>query len=143
MAYTGGNRDLSQPIIQFYNNVFIGASDDILDLDGTDAWIEGNIFLHAHLGPAHTVAGTSSAISGGNNGSDTSQITIIGNIFYDCDNIAQAKQGNFYNLINNTVVHEHHLARNVTDGAVIAIADENAAVAAGMYFEGNTIFNAE
>ena len=36
-----------QPIIQYYNNVFTGSSDDILDLDGTDAWIEGNIFLHA------------------------------------------------------------------------------------------------
>ncbi len=42
MDFTGGNRP-GQPIIQFHNNVFVGSSDDILDLDGTDAWIEGNI----------------------------------------------------------------------------------------------------
>jgi hypothetical protein len=143
MDFTGGNRDLGQPIVQFYNNVFTGTVDDILDLDGTDAWIEGNIFMHAHLGPAHTVAGTASAISGGNTGSDTSQITIIGNIFYDCDNVAQAKQGNFYTLLNNTVVHQNHLAGNDTDGAVIATADENASEALGMYLEGNLIFDAE
>jgi hypothetical protein len=143
MDYTGGNRELGQQIIQFYNNVFTGSVDDMLDLDGTDAWIEGNIFLHAHLGPAHTVAGTASAISGGDNGSDTSQITMIGNIFYDCDNVAQAKQGNFYTLLNNTVVHQNHLAGNDTDGAVIATADENASEALGMYLEGNIIYDAE
>jgi hypothetical protein len=31
MDFTGGNRP-NQPIIQYYNNVFVGASDDILDL---------------------------------------------------------------------------------------------------------------
>ena len=143
MDFTGGNRELGQQIIQYYNNVFIGAVDDILDLDGTDAWIEGNIFLHPHLGPQHTVAGTSSAISGGSNGSDTSQITMIGNIFYDCDNVAQAKEGNFYTLINNTVVHQNHLAGNDIDGAVIALEDENSPQAAGMYLEGNIIYDAE
>jgi hypothetical protein len=143
MDFTGGNRDLGQPIVQYYNNVFIGATDDQLDLDGTDAWIEGNIFLHSHLGPVHTVAGTSSPISGGSNGSDTSQITMIGNIFYDCDNVAQAKQGNFYTLLNNTIVHQNHLAGNDTDGAVVATADENASEAAGMYLEGNIIYDAE
>jgi hypothetical protein len=143
MDFTGGNRDLGQPIIQYFNNVFTGTVDDILDLDGTDAWVEGNIFMHAHLGPSHTVAGTSSAISGGNTGTDTSQITIIGNIFYDCDNVAQAKQGNFYTLLNNTVVHQNHLAGNDTDGAVIATADENAPEAVGMYLEGNIIYDAE
>src|SRR5262249_1733807 len=141
MDFTGGNRDLGQPIIQFYNNVFTGAVDDMLDLDGTDAWVEGNIFMHAHLGPQHTVASTSSAISGVSNGSDTCQITIIGNIFYDCDNVAQAKEGNFYTLLNNTIVHQNHLAGNDTDGAVIATEDENAPEAAGMYLEGNIIYD--
>src|SRR5207245_825761 len=82
MDFTGGNRELGQAIIQYYNNVFSGASDDILDLDGTDAWIEGNIFLHSHMDPVHTTLGSSSAISGGDNGTDTSQITMTGNIFY-------------------------------------------------------------
>src|SRR6185369_10445598 len=38
MDYTGGNRP--SPVIQYFNNVFIGTDDDILDLDGTDAWVE-------------------------------------------------------------------------------------------------------
>ncbi|HSU54878.1 MAG TPA: lamin tail domain-containing protein, partial [Candidatus Dormibacteraeota bacterium] len=143
MDYTGGNRDLGQPIVQYYNNVFSGGSDDILDLDGTDAWIEGNIFMHDHQGPVHNNLGTSSAVSGGSNGSDTSQITIIGNIFYDCDNVAMAKQGNFFTLINNTVVHQSHAGSSDTDGAVIALADEGVAEGAGMYLEGNIVYDAE
>jgi hypothetical protein len=61
--FTGGNRP--GPIIQFINNVFIGTDDDILDLDGTDAWIEGNIFMHIHRSNSPD---SSSAISGGNDG---------------------------------------------------------------------------
>src|SRR6185369_15703351 len=38
-------------ILQFINNVFDGASDDCLDLDSTDAWFEGNIFMHVHRDP--------------------------------------------------------------------------------------------
>ena len=41
--------------LQFINNVFDGASDDCLDLDSTDAWIEGNIFMHVHRDPARTL----------------------------------------------------------------------------------------
>jgi hypothetical protein len=143
MDFTGGNRDLGQPIIQYINNVFIGAADDILDLDGTDAWIEGNIFLHSHMGPVHTTLGSSSAISGGDNGTDTSQITMIGNIFYDCDHVANAKQGNFYTLYNNTIVHQSHIGGADTAGAVVELADEAAPEAAGMYLEGNIIYDIE
>jgi hypothetical protein len=143
MDYTGGNRDLGQPIVQYYNNVFIGATDDILDLDGTDAWIEGNIFMHAHQGTGGAALGTSSAVSGGDNGTDTSQITIIGNIFYDCDNAVMAKQGNFFTLLNNTIVHQNHQGSTDTDGAVIALEDEGTAEALGMYLEGNVIYDAE
>jgi hypothetical protein len=139
MDFTGGNRP-NQPILQYYRNVFIGASDDVLDLDGTDAWIEGNIFLHVHKNGSPD---TASAISGGNNGSDTSEITAIGNIFYDCDQAATAKQGNFYTLINNTIVHQTHQGGVDTDGAVICLEDAGAAEAAGMYLEGNIIYDAE
>ena len=41
----------------------------------------------------------------GSGGVRTSEITIIGNLFFDCDNAATAKQGNFFTLINNTIVH--------------------------------------
>jgi len=34
-------------------------------------------------------------VSGGDDSGNTSEVTIIGNLFYDCDQAAMAKQGNF------------------------------------------------
>ena len=58
--FTGGNRP--GPILQVLNNVFLGSDDDLLDFDSTDAWAEGNIFLHVHRnGSPHSAP----AVSGG------------------------------------------------------------------------------
>src|SRR5216117_628387 len=91
------------PIVHFIENVLSGGDDDGLDLDGTDAWVEGNIFMHVHRNG--NTPDSSSGVSGGNDSGNTSEITIIGNLFFDCDNAVTAKQGNFYTLINNTIVH--------------------------------------
>ncbi|MEW6156460.1 MAG: lamin tail domain-containing protein [Verrucomicrobiota bacterium] len=136
--FTGGNRP--GPIVQFINNVFLGATDDILDLDGTDAWVEGNIFLHVHRNGSPDSA---SAVSGGDSGSTTSEITVIGNLFYDCDHAATAKQGNFYTLLNNTIVRQTRQGGVDPEAAVINFNDEGATEGAGMYLEGNIIFDAE
>lgn len=138
--FTGGNRP-AQPIVHFIENVFLGSDDDGLDLDGTDAWIEGNIFLHIHKNGA--TPDSASAISGGSNGGDTSEITVVGNLFYDCDQAATAKQGNFYTLLNNTVVHQTHQGGIDTDGAVLGVADAGTSQGAGAYLEGNIIHDAE
>ncbi|HKQ37223.1 MAG TPA: lamin tail domain-containing protein, partial [Verrucomicrobiae bacterium] len=136
--FTGGNRP--QPIVHFINNVFMGTDDDLLDLDGTDAWVEGNIFMHAHRNGSPDSA---SAVSGGNDSGQTSEITIIGNIFYDCDQAANAKQGNFYTMINNTIVHQTHIGSQDPETAVIILADDGTTEAAGFYLEGNIIYDAE
>ncbi len=138
--FTGGNRNLGQPILQFYDNVFIGSGDDLLDLDGTDAWIEGNIFLHTHRNGAPD---SSSAVSGGSNGSDTSEITMVRNLVFDCDHAATAKQGNFYTLLNNTIVHTTKAGGVDTASAVINLADDGTTYGAGFYLEGNIIVDAE
>lgn len=137
--FTGGNRP-NQPIVQFFDNVFAGATDDILDLDGTDAWIQGNIFLHTHKNGAPD---SSSAVSGGDDSGKTSEITIIGNIMYDCDQAATAKQGNFFTLINNTIVHQTHVGGDDVDGAVVNLADDGTTEGVGYYLEGNIIDDAE
>ena len=137
--FTGGNRPGS-PIVQFLDCVFIGASDDILDIDGTDAWIEGNIFLHTHKNGSPDSA---SAVSGGDDSGNTSEITIINNLFYDVDQAATAKIGNFYTFINNTVVRQTKVGGLDTDAAVLNFADDGTAEAAGMYVEGNIIYDAE
>jgi hypothetical protein len=129
--FTGGQRP--NAILQILNNTFTGASDDVLDLDGTDAHIEGNIFVNVHQG---TPGGdTSSAISGGRNGADTSELTIVRNLFYDCDHAVLAKEGNFYTLINNTVVRLSNSVVNFSEPA------RNTTGGAGALLEGNIIFN--
>ena len=116
--FTGGQRPA--PILQMIDNVFMGSGDDILDIDGTDAWVEGNIFLHCHKNGAPD---SSAAVSGGDYGSDTSEITIVGNLFYDVDHAVTAKQGNFYVFSNNTVVHQTIAGGTDIEGGVINLQD--------------------
>jgi hypothetical protein len=136
--FTGGNRP--GPILQILNNVFMGSDDDLLDLDSTDAWVEGNLFLHTHRNGSPDSA---SAVSGGSDNADNSQITIIGNLFYDVDHAANAKQTNFYTLLNNTIVRQSRNGSQDTNTAVVILADDNTSQGAGMYLEGNIIYDAE
>lgn len=140
--FTGGNRP--GPIVQFINNVFSGSQDDGIDLDGTDAWIEGNIFLHVHRNG--DTPDSSAAISGGDNGGVTSEVTIIGNLFFDCDNAATAKQGNFFTFINNTIVHTTKTGGIDGASGAICVRDTTPSLttfARGFYLEGNIIWDAE
>lgn len=130
--FTGGNRP--GPILQVYNNVFMGTGDDNLDLDSADAWVQGNIFLHIHRNGSPD---TASAVSGGNDDGNNGNVTVIGNIFYDCDQLAMAKQGNFYTILNNTVVRQTHVGGQDTEGAILCVQDNNMTEARGMYLEGN------
>lgn len=137
--FTGGNRPA--PILHCIENVLAGGDDDGFDLDGTDAWVEGNIFLHLHKNPG--TPDSSGAVSGGSDSGNTSEITVIGNLFYDCDQAATAKQGNFYTLINNTVVHQTHQGGIDTEGAVVILADAGTTQGAGCYLEGNVLYDVE
>jgi len=138
LDFTGGNRP--GPIVQIIDNVFMGSDDDLLDLDSTDAWVEGNIFLHTHRNGSPD---SSSAISGGADNPDTSQITAVGNLFFDVDQAANAKQGNFYTLLNNTIVRQNKTGSQDTNTAVVILADEGTVQGAGMLLEGNIIYDAE
>ncbi|MBI3414740.1 MAG: hypothetical protein HY043_05370 [Verrucomicrobia bacterium] len=140
--FTGGKRP--GPIVHFIDNVFSGSQDDGLDLDGTDAWIEGNIFLHVHRNG--NTPDSSAAISGGSYGTDTSRLTIIGNLFFDCDNALTAKQGNFYTFINNTVFHTTKTGGIDFASGVANVRDTTPSptiFADGCYLEANIIVDAE
>ncbi len=131
--FTGGNRP--GPIVQFLDNTFLGSEDDILDLDGTDAQIEGNVFIGAHLtDPSNP--DTSSAISGGKNGADTSEWTIVRNYFYDCDQAILAKEGAFATVVNNTFVHMTIAAINFDEPLRSGIVPGK-----GVYLDGNIIWD--
>jgi len=136
--FTGGRRP--QPIVQFIRNVFVGSGDDELDLDGTDAWVEGNIFLHCHKNGSPD---SSSAVSGGEHGGEPSYVTMLGNLIYDCDHAAMAKEGNFYTLLYNTIVRITREGGTDSEAAVVNLADEGTALGRGFYLEGNLIADAE
>ena len=143
LDFAGGHRDLDQPILQVYNNVFAGSGDDLMDIDGTDVWIESNIFLHCHRNGSPD---SSSAVSGGSGGGRTSEVTILGNLFFDCDNAVTAKQGNFYTLINNTIVHTTKEGGQDSASGVVCIRDTTPSLSTfgkGAYLEGNIIVDAE
>ncbi len=98
--------DVHQPdaVLQLLNNVFEGGEDDILDLDGCDAYIEGNVFKNTHLTDPNN-PDTSSAVSGGEFNGQSASWTIVRNFFYNLDHAVLAKEGNFATLINNTMVN--------------------------------------
>jgi len=142
LDFTGGNRP-GGPIIELYNNVFAGSTDDILDFDGTDAWIEGNVFLHVHRNGAPD---SSAAVSGGSSGSATSEITLIRNLFFDCDSAVTAKQGNFYTLLHNTIVHTTRIGGEDFGSGVVNLRDTTPDITTfgrGVYLEGNIVIDAE
>jgi len=104
--FTGGNRP--GVIFQFLDNFFTGSgtgfteADDILDVDGTDAHIEGNVFMNVK---GSSTSDTNSAISGGGDSGNTSQVVSERNIFYNVDHAFLMKDGNSITSIHDTFVH--------------------------------------
>jgi hypothetical protein len=136
--FTGGNRP--SPIVHFINNVFMNGQDDGLDLDGTDGWVEGNLFLHFHRNGG--TPDSSAAVSGGSDATRVSAVTVIGNYFFDCDNAATAKQGNFFSLLNNTILHITKTGGVDLGSGAINVRDTTPAptsYARGFYLENNVI----
>ncbi len=97
--FTGGNRP--GPIVRFIDNVFLAAVDDCMDLDATDAHIEGNIFLNVHQDA--TRASSANAVSTGE-GTGDSELVVVRNIFYNCDHALLLKDAGSAVFENNTVV---------------------------------------
>ena len=88
---------------RFINNVFLGGGDDALDLDGTGAYVAGNLFMnfHSNFDPSE---GESYGITTGYDASESSNHVIVGNIFIDCDNAALVKDRSWIRFVHNVVV---------------------------------------
>ncbi|MBN1466042.1 T9SS type A sorting domain-containing protein [candidate division KSB1 bacterium] len=93
---------LPGPILQVYDNHFLGGSDDGLDLDGADAYIEGNTFMNFHKG--HDGSSTSNAIATGLRNGKTSDIVVVRNLFYDNDHAVLLKEDCSMQAEHNTFV---------------------------------------
>ncbi|MDE0596486.1 MAG: lamin tail domain-containing protein [Roseibacillus sp.] len=116
--FTGGRRP--GPILTAYDNIFTGATDDCFDLDGSDAHLEGNIFMHVHQDTPRN--SSSNAIS-----TDLdSHLTVIRNLFFDVDHALLLINESDGVFLNNTVVqatiaaiHFDEPARNFPPGESI------------------------
>jgi len=155
--FTGGQRQGAGagPIFQVIHCVFDGAGDDCLDLDSTDAWIEGNIFTHVHRDPYRTdnALDTGSAISGGVDfANQNSDWTIINNLFYDVDHVFLNKSdnpgGGRIALLYNTIAHVAPEFSGTPASAIGAFdwADDGsspapASVGSGLYAAHNIIYD--
>ena len=87
-----------KPPLQILNNVFTGGGDDALDLEG-DAHVEGNTFTNFHKDRYNTAARESNVMSSGAG----KYYVVVRNVFYNCDHVAQIKDGAFMTFVNNTV----------------------------------------
>ena len=133
--FTGGQRP--GPILQVYHNIFNGGSDDALDLDGTDAHIEGNVFMNIHQDAVRDSG--SYAIA-----TDTeSDVTVVRNIFYNTDHALLLKNGARATFQNNTVYGIRTNAPAAYPAAVIAFGepDRNVAGGAEAILDGNIMWD--
>ena len=88
------------PILEVYDNVFLGGSDDGLDLDGTDAHIEGNVFMHFRKN--NTSSSTANAIATGRRLGWNSELVVARNLFFDNDHDVLLKEDCHMIAQNNT-----------------------------------------
>jgi hypothetical protein len=98
--FTGGNRP--GPIAQFIDNIFLAAVDDCFDMDGTDAHIEGNIFLNVRKDASRS--SSSNPITTGADGNNRSELVICRNIFYNGEHVFMQKDHGMGILQNNTIL---------------------------------------
>jgi hypothetical protein len=114
------------PIIQIYNNVFLGGEDDGIDLDDADTHIEGNVFNN-FLGGSGT--GTPNAIAA----DQGSQITVTRNIFYNNVNAVLLKDDAEMRAENNTFAGH--------TSSVINFYESDSTSGKGAYMDGNIFWN--
>lgn len=102
--FTGGNRP--GPIAEFIGNIFEAGVDDVLDMDGSDAHIEGNIFLNIRKDGSR--ASSSHPISTGASGSALSELVICRNWFFNNEHVLLLKD-------RGTAVMQHNTSLRLTD----------------------------
>jgi len=138
--FTGGQRP--GPIMQVTNNYFSGAGDDGLDLDSTDAHIEGNIFVDFHQDGSR--ASKSHAIATGNDTNEDAEVTIVRNLFYDVDHAVVIKDGAFGTIVNNTIVkvYKKYTSTDATTAAINFFEDRPPQYEGnGVYLDGNIFYD--
>jgi len=117
---------LPGPIIQVYDNVFLGGEDDGLDLDNADACIEGNLFMN-FLGGSGT--GTANAVVADQGG----YIILNRNAFFNNNNAVLLKGDARMFAGNNTFVNNANCA--------IHFYESGSDPGRGAHLDGNIFWN--
>ncbi len=135
--------DRPGPILQVLNNVFLGGGDDGLDLDGTDAHIEGNVFMNFKLNTSR--ATTSNAIATGlpqSGESNRTQITVARNVFIDNDHAILLKEDAFATIQNNLFLNtrEAVLQFNEIGGTLVEGVGKGAALDGNIFWNNTKLF---
>jgi hypothetical protein len=126
------------PVVQVLNNIFLGGGDDGLDLDGTDAYIEGNLFTNFHLNTSRTT--TCNAIATGkpqDGSSNRSEITVVRNVFFDVDHAVLLKEDCYMNAQNNVFVGATDAAIQLNEVGGTNVSGPGK----GAYMDGNIFWN--
>jgi hypothetical protein len=122
------------PILEVRNNVFLGSADDVLNLDGCDAHVEGNLFLNVSNGdPDHP--NTSSAVSFGSADGYPPHVVVVRNFFMDVDHLVLCKEGGRVTLEHNTALRVGISAVNFSEPA------RGVLPGGGARLEGNVFLN--
>jgi hypothetical protein len=130
--------DRPGPVMQILNNVFLGGGDDGLDLDGTDAHIEGNLFMNFHLNTSRPTTGNAIATGLPQSGEDNrTQVTIVRNIFFNNDHHILLKEDAFATIENNVFVDASMAAIQFNETGGTAVGGP----ALGAYIDGNIFSN--
>jgi hypothetical protein len=93
------------PVFKVLDNIFMGGADDGIDLDGTDAHVEGNIFMDFHKETSRDT--TSNCIATGlpqSGGANRTEVTVARNIFLNSDHGMVLKEDAFATMENNVFV---------------------------------------
>jgi len=114
------------PIVQVYDNLFLGGEDDGLDLDGADAHIEGNLFK-GFLGGTGTGTPNPIAADAG------SEITVARNVFVGNINGVLLKGGSEMVASNNTFVGQ--------SGTAVRFYESGSSLGKGAHLQGNIFWN--
>ena len=96
--FTGGNRP--GPIARFIGNTFTGAIDDVFDMDGTDAHIEGNLFMNVRKDASR--ASSANPITTGSADGNDSELVVTRNFFFNCEHNVMLKEDGSALMQNNT-----------------------------------------
>ncbi|UCE98886.1 MAG: lamin tail domain-containing protein, partial [Planctomycetota bacterium] len=122
------------PILEVYDNVFLGGEDDALDLDGTDAHIEGNIFMNFKGG----LSSTSNAIATDLN----SDVTAVRNIFLNNDRAVLLKGDAWLQAEHNVFTGSSVSAINFQEDAGVD-PGEGAYLVGNIFWDNNSLFENE